>query len=153
MLILPPYPDPVSLIQPHGHLAIPCLPWVVAVPNLELAKMGSFRAMFTTVQGAHFEATLTRYLPHVPTSAALVPADINLLEAGVMADITAIIHAGQPYGANPLLIHVAAGIHLWGGGMGRGAFVRGGGFAANCPLHAYGQLVHLIMTHPSVVND
>jgi hypothetical protein len=151
MLILPPYPDPVSLIQPHGHLAIPCLPWVVAVPNLELAKMGSFRAMFTTVQGAHFEATLTRYLPHVPTSAALVPADINLLEAGVMADITAIIHAGQPYGANPLLIHVAAGIHLWGGGMGRGAFVRGGGFAANCPLHAYGQLVHLIMTHPSGV--
>lgn len=148
MIILPPYPAPVSLLQPHGHLAIPCLPWVAAVPGLVLARMSSFRAMFTIAQGAHYGATLTRYLPHVLTSSALVPADINLLEAGIMADIATIVLAGGPFHANPLLTHVAAGIHLWGGRMGRGAFFSGGGFAANCPLHSYGQLVHLIMTHP-----
>ena len=125
MLVHPPYPAPVSLLQPHGQLAIPQLPWVVGVPGLVLAQMGSFRAMFTTVQRAHYGATLNLYLPHVPLSNALVPADINLLEAGITADIGAIVAAGLPYHANPLLIHVAVGIHLWGREDGARSFYSG----------------------------
>ena len=147
MLIPPPYPRPVSVLCPPGTLGIPDLPWVVGVPGLVLPKMKSLKAIFTIILNTRFAATLRHYLPHVAKSAALVPGDINLLETRILRDIRAIIATGLPYDANPLLRHVAVGIHLWGGQMGRSAFLRGD-FLKNCPLSAYAELVHLIMTHP-----
>lgn len=151
MLIPPPYPHPVSIASPHGALAVPDLPWVVGLPALAAPNLGSFKAMFTTIQRSGYGATLAAYLPHVHHSATLVNHDLNLLETAVMADINALAAAGAPRHTSPTLERIAVGIHLWGGRMGRGAFIRKGGFALNCPMHNYANLVSLIITHPAGV--
>jgi len=147
-LIQPPYPKSISTVYPHGHLAIPDLQWVAVTPPLVLAKMGSFRAMFTTVSNAGYTATLHHYLPHVGSSDALIANDINVLETGIMADIGTVISSGPIMPTNPLLSHIAVGIQFWGGNAGRRAFNKAGGFAVSCPLGVYAKMINLLMAHP-----
>lgn len=152
MLIPPPYPRPVSSACAYGRLAIPDLPWVVGAPALVLTKVDSFRGMFTCVRNAGHTSTLTRYLPRVNHSGALIAADINRLENLILTDIASVVAGGPPYAAHPLLPHIAVGIHLWGGRMGRGAFhPRHGGFFACFPLPVYSTIVGLILSHPAGV--
>ena len=152
ILIPAPYPNPISLLYPYGMLVIPDLPWAVGVPPLRLAKIDSLKGMFTTVKNHGYGATINRYIPGVLVSQNIVPNDINRLEAGIISDINTVIGSGHPYQNNPLLGHIAVGIHLWGGRAGRNAFNFGGGFAANCPLPTYANLINLLMTHPKGVS-
>ena len=151
MLIPPPYPNPVTGVCPHGSLAIPDLSWSSQVAPLAAAVMGmsSFRGMFTLVGNHGHRGTLARYLPRVSASSALVPADIHVLESAILADIHSVLTTGVPYHANPLLPHIAVGIHLWGGRSGRGAFIGAGGFTLSCPMPAYANMIHLLRTHPA----
>lgn len=152
MLIPPPYPVPVVVACPYGQLAIPDLPWLAGTPPLALSTMASFRAMFTVVQRAGYGATLARYLPHVPHAGALVAADINALETAIDADIASAVVGGPPGATHSLLPHIAVGIHLWGGRMGRAAFLSArGGFTASCPMLLYADVVRLLLTHPAGV--
>ncbi len=149
MLIPAPFASPVKSVCPHGRLAIPDLHWTVGVPPLALASMGSFRAMFTVVQNAGHGATLARYLAGKANARELFAGDINALGTAVMADIATVVAGVPPFAAHPLLPHIAVGIHLWGGRMGRAALnLAHGGFFACCPLPAYGDLVQLLLTHP-----
>lgn len=151
MLIPPPYPIPVASICPHGRLAIPDLPWSSAMPPVVATAKGmkSFRGMYTVMGNRGHGWTLTRYLPHVSSSSALVSSDHQMLESAIQADIHSVLTAGGPINTNPLLNDIALGIHLWGGSAGRGAFLRGGGFAVNCPTSDYATMIHLLTTHPA----
>lgn len=151
MLIPPPYPNPISLVCPHGNLAIPDLPWSRSISPLTAtsSSMGSFRGMFTNVQKYGHQSTLTRYLPHIQTSASLTPNDTQILENSILSDIQQVLAAGSHYHGNPLLQHIAVGIHLWGGRAGRQAFSRKGGFAVSCPPSSYASLLHQLLTHPA----
>lgn len=148
MLIPYPYPNPVSTISPHGSLAIPDLKWSSSVAPLAVSDMSSVRGMFTVVANHGHSATLNRYLPHVPNSSHLVLSDLHILETALLTDINAVLAAGAPYHSNPLLQHIAAGIHLWGGRTGRGAFIGAGGFAASCPMTTYANMLDQLRTHP-----
>jgi hypothetical protein len=107
--------------------------------------------MFTNVLKAGYRGSLAHYLPHVTGSASLQAGDLHILETGILNDINTVMAAGVPCQPNPLLQHIAVGIHLWGGNTGRNAFVRDGGFALNCPLQDYAGMVELLMTHPKGV--
>ena len=149
MLIPRPHPTPISTVCPYGTLAIPDLSWATGTPPLILARMGSFRAMFTNVSKAGYTATLRHYLPHVRSSAGLTPNDINVLETGIMADIASVLASGAIAPANPILSYIAVGIQLWGGNAGRGAFKTPPGFAVSCPLGTYAKMINLLMAHPA----
>jgi hypothetical protein len=152
MPIIPP-PFPPAL--PVGFFAFPPLPWGIAPGGLIplTPSLRTFRAMFTTVQN-QFPNVTDAYLPLVPAAPLLMPNDINILEAGLIADINAAIlnwNAPPPLApTNAQLTDIAVGIQLWGGNAGRGPFIRGGGFGNNFNVNAYRQIIAQLLILPAV---
>ena len=152
MIIPPPYVQAIETLRP-GQFAIPLLEWTTAPVGLVLAKLGPFRAMFTTVSKRGFAHVTKDYLPQVASAAGLVAADINILESGILTDINKAISGWcliTPHPSDSDLEKIAVGIQLWGANTGRSPFIHGGGFRANFNMIAYREIIaHLLSLSPA----
>jgi hypothetical protein len=149
MIIPPPYAPALAKLKP-GQFAIPELKWTTAPVGLALAKLGPFRAMFTTVSARGFAHVTKAYLPHVASSAHLVAADINILESGILADINAAIKGWRSthpiFPTDAELIKIAVGIQLWGANTGRHPFINGAGFLAHFSVNDYRKIITYLLS-------